>query len=302
MKKNNDYQNFANLTDNEARAMLEKIRWPEGAVCPHCGAIDPYKLTPKASSKSGVREGVYKCSACRKQFTVTVGTIFEGSKVKLGKWLAVIHLACSSKKGISAHQIHRMFGITYKTAWFMMHRIRFAMSAPDGQVFSGIVEADETYVGGKGKGKRGRGSVKKTPVFSLLERDGSVKSKVVEHVTAKNLQSAIYESVDRNSIICTDEFKSYKGLDKGFKAHKVVNHSIEQYVDGIAYTNSVEGFFSILKRGINGIYQHVSKHHLQNYLSEFDFRYNHRKISDAERTFEALKGFEGKRLLYKALA
>ena len=297
MKEKYDYQNFANLTNNEARAILEQIRWNGNPVCPHCGGIDPYKLKASGTAR-GVREGVYKCSQCRKQFTVTIGTIFEGSKIKLGKWLAVIHLACSSKKGISAHQIHRMFGITYKTAWFMMHRIRFAMSDNSEQNFSGIVEADETYVGGKGKGKRGRGSVKKTPVFTLLERNGKVKSQKVETVSAKNLKEIVYKNVDPRSIICTDEFRSYKGLKTDFRDHKVVNHGVKQYVKGIAHTNTVEGFFSILKRGITGVYQHVSKRHLDNYLSEFDFRYNHRKIEDRERTYEALKGFEGKRLYY----
>jgi len=214
MESKFNYKDLVSLTDEQAREMLKQIRWPEGPICPHCGTMEAYKLTAKESSKRPVRQGVYKCKECRKQFTVTVGTIFERSKISLGKWLAVIHLMCASKKGISAHQIHRMFGITYKTAWFMLHRIRFAMTQPPfKQKMNGIVEADETYVGGKGKGKRGRGSVKKTPVFSLVERNGRVKSQTVERVTSKNLKGVIRENVSKDAIIMTDEFRSYKGLD-----------------------------------------------------------------------------------------
>jgi transposase-like protein len=286
---------------DEARKYLEGLRWSNGVVCPHCGIIgDHYPLKASPNSKRPVRKGVWKCKDCRKQFSVTVGTIFEGSHIPLNKWLHAIFLMCSSKKGISAHQLHRMLGVTYKSAWFMAHRIRYALSQPElTDKLKGIVEADETYVGGKGKGKRGRGATKKTPVASLVERDGRVRSKVVDHVTAQNLKGHIRDNVDKSATMMTDDFKSYVGLEKEFKDHQIINHSQKEYVRGIVHTNTVEGYFSILKRGINGIYQHVSKHHLHRYLSEFDFRYNLRKVSDNERTVSALRAMEGKRLYYR---
>ena len=274
-----------------------------GIICPHCKKESAYKLNPVKNGNRPLKKGVYKCKSkdCKKLFTVTVGTIFEGSHVPLNKWLMVISIMCSSKKGVSAHQLHRMLGITYKTAWFLAHRIRFAMNDEIESVekLSGIVEADETYVGGKGKGKRGRGSVKKTPVFSLIERNGCVRSTVVDKVTAKNLKPIIRENVDKDSVIMTDEFRSYWGLNQEFKEHHVIEHGKKEYSRGIVHVNNAEGFFSILKRGINGVYQHVSKEHLKNYLHEFDFRYNLRGIPDSYRTINAIKGFEGKRLMYR---
>lgn len=286
----------------KAREYLEKLRWPEKPICPHCGSFaDHYQLTGKEDSKRPVRKGVWKCKDCREQFSVTVGTLFEGSHIPLNKWLYAIHLLCSSKKGMSAHQLHRMLQITYKSAWFMAHRIRCAMKDVNlTEKFKGIVEADETYVGGKGEGKRGRGSVKKTPVFSLVERDGRVKSQPVERVTGENLKSILRDNVSSDAIIMTDDFRSYRGLSKDFASHKVIHHSKKQYVKGIVHTNTIEGYFSLLKRGITGIYHHVDKHHLHRYLDEFDFRYNHRKITDAERAIITLKGIEGKRLTYRA--
>lgn len=296
-----DYKNLANLTNEQAREMIEKIRWADGIFCPHCGTIgEYYKLTPKEGSKRPVREGVYKCKACRKQFTVTVGTIFEGSHIKLGKWLAVIHLMCASKKGVSAHQIHRMFGITYKSAWFMLHRIRHAMGMDEPQdKLNGTVEADETYIGGKRRGKRGRGSENKSIVFSLVERDGKVRSQKVQNVTGKNLKGIIKKNVTEQSTIMTDDFRSYKGLDNDFQNHHIINHSSKVYVNGNIHTNTIEGFFSLLKRGVNGIFHHISEQHLNLYLNEFDFRYNNRKVSDIERTLLAIAGIEGKRLMYR---
>lgn len=293
--------NLFELNDEDkAREILEKIRWPEGVACPHCGGMEVYKLTPKKDSKRPVRKGVYKCKYCRKQFTVTVGTIFSGSHIPLRKWLMAIYLLCSSKKGMSAHQMHRQLDITYKSAWFMMHRIRYAMSQPPMKnKLKGIIEADETYVGGKAKNKRGRGAENKEIVFTLIERDGTVKSQHIANVTANTLKGAIRENVDKESTICTDEFTSYKGLDKEYKNHHIVKHGNKEYVRGVAHTNTAEGFFSLLKRGINGSYHHVSKEHLPFYLNEFDFRYNNRKITDKERTIEAIKGFEGKRLFYR---
>ena len=194
---------------------------------------------------------------------------------------------CASKKGVSSHQLHRMLGISYKSAWHMTHRVREAMNLPPliGKL-KGVVEADESYVGGKGQGKRGRGSIKKTPVFSLVERNGRIKSTVVPNVNANTLKTVMSEFIDNQSVVITDEFKSY-------------NHSRKEYVRGNVHTNTVEGFFSILKRGINGIYQHVSKQHLFRYVNEFDFRYNLRKVNDTERAVTAIREAIGKRLMYK---
>jgi transposase-like protein len=285
-----------------AREFLERSRWPEEPVCPHCGLIGKaYKLEGKTDSKKPVRKGVYKCGGCQEQFTVTVGTIFADSHIPLNKWLLAIHLLCASKKGMSAHQLHRMLGVTYKSAWFMAHRIRYAMSQPPlATKLKGIVEADETYVGAKRKkgAKRGRPGVgsHNVPVIAVLERGGRVKSQAVERVTAENLQQAIRENCETGTHIMTDDFLLYRGIRTEFPKHSVVNHSAGEYARGIVHTNTTEGFFGLLKRGITGVYHHVGKGHLHRYLSEFDFRYNSRKMKDGERTMLALKGTEGKRL------
>lgn len=245
--------------EDVAREYLERIRWPNGVTCPHCGSLEAYRLEGKSESKKPVRRGVFKCKACRKQFTVTVGTIFEDSHIPLHKWLLAINLLCASKKGMSAHQLHRMLGITYKSAWFMAHRIRYAMTQlPLVDKLKGIVEADETYIGGKAHGKRGRGAENKTPVFALVERNGRVRSFKTDNVTARNLREKIRENVDKDSTIMTDEFLAYRNLDKEY-THFMVNHGKGEYVNGDIHTNSAEGFFSILKRGISGVYQHVSE-------------------------------------------
>jgi transposase-like protein len=228
-----------------------------------------------------------------------VGTIFEDSHIPLHKWLLAIYLLCSSKKGMSAHQLHRSLGVTYKSAWFMAHRIRYAMTqSPLVDKLNGIVEADETYIGGKHHGKRGRGSENKMPVFALVERNGRVRSFKTEKVTAKNLREKIRENVDKHSIVITDEFLAYKNLDKEF-AHYTVNHGVGEYVNGDMHTNTAEGFFSILKRGINGVYHHVSPQHLDRYLAEFGFRYDNRKVDDAIRASIALERTRGKRLMFR---
>lgn len=284
-----------------ARRYLEKIRWSDGIpVCPHCGSKNEhYELKPKKSS-SELRSGVWKCKDCRNQFTVTVGTIFEGSHISLDRWLLAVQLLCSSKKGMSAKQIERMLGISYKTAWFMMHRIRYAMEKnPELEKLMGIIEADETYVGGKHSGKRGRGSENKIPVVSLVARKGEVRSFQTKRVTAKNLKEIILQNVDKSSTIMTDEFKSYKGLGKEYKKHLIVNHGEKEYVNGIASTNTVEGFFSLLKRGIIGSYHHVSEQHLKRYLAEFDYRYNNRDNNDFIISDFVLSNIAGKRLMYK---
>jgi transposase-like protein len=296
----NNFTEIAQLTEGQAREHLEKLRWPNGVSCPHCGDTEVYSLKGKESSKHPVRKGVYKCKGCRKQFTVTVDTLFEGSHIPLNKWLMAVSLMCSSKKGISAHQLHRMLGITYKSAWFMAHRVRYAMIQPKLQrKINGIVEVDETYVGGKSKGRRGRGAYNKTPVVALVQRNGIVKSEPMIRLTGKNLKSFIAKHVDKKSIIMTDDFKSYNGLGRIYKKHSVIQHSKKQYVNGDVHTNTIEGYFSLLKRGINGVFHHVSERHLHRYLKEFDFRYNLRNIKDGERTSLAIAGIEGKRLLYR---
>jgi transposase-like protein len=240
---------------------------------------------------------------------VTVGTIFEDSRIPLSKWLLAIHLMCASKKGYSAHQLHRTLGITYKSAWFMAHRIRFAMSQePLASKLSGIVECDETYIGGKAKNMhaserkakiQGRGAVSKFPVCSLVERQGRVRSTHVPNVTGANLRSVLRAHVEPTAHIMTDEFTSYIGVSSEFASHQTVNHGKGEYVRREAHTNTIESFFALLKRGIIGTFHHVSEQHLHRYLSEFDFRYNLRAVKDGERMMEALKGFEGKRLMYK---
>lgn len=295
-----------------AAEYLESLRWPNGPVCPHCGNDEKHYSLPHKTRR------LWKCASCRKQFTVTVGTIFEGSHIGLHKWLLAFYLLCSSKKGMSAHQLHRMLGVTYKSAWFMAHRIRYAMEQPPFQAqLTGVVEADETYVGGKVRrsnrrqtkpldpkqpDKRmqtGRGA-DKTPVLALVERGGRVRSFRMANVTGESLGGAIRRHVAREAHLRTDSYPSYKKVGKEYASHETVDHNRE-YVRGDAHTNTVENFFSILKRGINGVYHHVSEAHLPRYLAEFDFRYNNRAgngIDDAERTRLALLGGEGKRLRY----
>jgi transposase-like protein len=286
--------------EDNARDFLESLRWPNGAECPRCGADKPYKLNPKPTSNSPVRKGVYKCRSCRRQFTVTVGTIFEDSHIPLSKWLLAIHLMCSSKKGISAHQLHRMLGMTYKSAWFMCHRIRYAMSQePLASKLSGVVEVDETYIGGKVRGTR-RGTKDKPPVVALVERNGDVRAMRVPWVDGDNLKRIIRENVDPSTRVMTDGFPGYKGLDKEFASHETVDHYRKEYVRGDVTTNTVEGFFGLLKRGIIGTYHHVSEEHLDRYVDEFQFRWNARKVEDGTRAALAVAGAKGKRLTYRS--
>jgi transposase-like protein len=292
---------------DKARALLESLRWPNGPVCPHCKndgqqkAI--YKLMPKPTSTRPARPGVCKCGACRRQFTVTVGTIFEDSHIAISTWLKAVFILCSSKKAISAHQMHRMLGITYKTAWFMCHRIRYAMMPMIGpDKLKGIVEVDETFIGGKAPQKRSYKN--KTPVIALIERGGDCHTRVVPTVTQKNLKLALAECVDKSAVINTDTSGASHGTVKTYAGHHQVNHTAKQYArvlpDGtVAHVNTCESFFSLLKRGVVGAWHHISPEHLPKYSGEFAFRWNHRKITDGERTVAAIKATEGKRLTYK---
>lgn len=290
----------AKLTEEEARDYLESIRWPDGPVCPHCGCFERiYDLQGDSH-----RDGLYKCGDCRKQFTVTVGTVMHRSKIPLHKWVLAFHLICSSKKGISALQLQRNLDLgSYRTAWHMAHRIRLAMQEePLAGMLSGTVEVDETYIGGKSrKGIPGRGSERKTPVLALVERNGKMRSRPVERVTADELKGAIRETVDRSARIVTDDLASYRGIgDEYDGGHDVVRHSTGEYVRGDVWTNTAESYFALLKRGVHGAFHHVSKHHLHRYCTEFEFRWNHRDVSDGQRVEAAVANAHGKRLVYRA--
>lgn len=294
--------------ETKAREYLEAVRWPNGPVCPHCGVEGGhYALTAKnPESKTAGRPGLYKCKDCRKQFSVTVGTVFERSKVPLTKWLLAAYLLCSSKKGMSAHQLHRTLGVTYKTAWFLAHRIREAMITPlTGPLGSGggTVEADETYIG-RQKGKRATGGWgHKQKVFSLVERGGKVRSMRIAGPMFDGIKEGL-KHVSPDANLMTDEARMYRNVAKRFASHSTVNHSAGEYVRGNAHTNTIEGYFSIFKRGMKGIYQHCSEDHLPRYLTEFDFRYNHRSaigVEDGQRFRDVLAGIEGKRLTYRSI-
>lgn len=280
--------------EKAAYEYLAKLRWPNGIECIRCNSDRVKALNVKSA-----RRQVLKCYGCRKQFSATVGTVFEDSHIPMTKWLMALQLFCSSKKGMSAMQLKRMLGLdSYKTAWFMAHRIRHAMTQFSGaSPLTGIIEADETYIGGKEKGTGNKS--KKVPVFALVQRDGDVRSFIMPRVTAKNLHSVVKENVDKSAQLMTDSFVGYKTIGKHVTSHEAVNHSAKEYVRGIAHTNTVEGYFSLLKRGITGTYHHVSEKHLHRYLAEFDFRYNTRKVDDGIRSIMATKGTERKRLQYQ---
>ena len=288
---------------DKAREYLESIRWSKGIVCPHCASVGRhYKLEGISH-----RNGLYKCVDCREQFTVTVGTVFEDSKVPLHKWLLACYLMASSKKGISSKQLERMLSVTYKTAWFMSHRIREGMVTPHGGLLGGNgkpVEVDETYWGNLGKQATGaRGWAHKMKVFSLVEREGEKRSFHVTNVNTETLRPILKEQVNAKTHLMTDEAKVYKPLGKDFAKHSSVNHSAKEYVRGTVNTNTVESSFAILKRGLYGTFHNVSEQHLQRYVAEFDFKWNNRAalgIDDIQRTHTTLKGIGGKRLTYRA--
>lgn len=297
-----DLTNPIYSNNDAARKHLESIRWVNGAFCPHCGGTENIlKLGGKAADK-----GLWNCRDCDLKFTVTVGTVFERSHIPLCKWLFAADLMTASKKGISAHQLHRTLGITYKSAWFMAHRLREAMkegawSGPLGGAGK-TVEADETFIGTKPGRKVKRGYGHKQAVAGLVERGGKGRLIHIDRANASTLRKVLVTQVDRKSALMTDEAKYYKKTGKEFASHETVNHSKDEYVRGEAHTNTIEGIFSVFKRGMVGVYQHCGEQHLKRYLAEFDFRYNHRaalKITDEMRAEALLKGIEGRRLTYR---
>ena len=284
---------------------LESIIWPNGPVCPHCGSMG--RITPV----KGGRVALKRCGDCKKQFRATVGTVFESAHIKLHLWFQAMHLLCSSKKGISSHQLHRILGVTYKTAWFMAYRLREAMRAGGLEPMGGAgkyVEADASYIGGKEKNKHRSkrnahniGGTGKEIAFALVERGG----KHVPEVTAKTLRPILKAQLDGASALMADGEGQFRILGADYARHEIVDHGIGEYVRGDAHTNTIEGYFSILKRGIIGTYHHVSQQHLKRYLAEFDFRYNERfglGVEDEDRTDRALRGIVSKRLLYRDLS
>ena len=292
--------------EDKAREYLENQRWPDGPVCPHCGG-DERIYSVKADAKKKIRKGLYQCNDCDQQFTVTVGTVFERSRVPLHKWLLATYLLCSSKKGISSKQLERSLGVTYKTAWFMSHRIREAMREPfEGKLGGGghYVEVDETFIGNKrarGSRKKLAGYDHKEKVLTLVEREGQARSFHVRKVNTDTLGPIIKEQILEDSALMTDEAAHYKSIGKHFAGHGTVKHGASEYVRGSIHTNTIEGYFSIFKRGMNGVYQHCSTEHLKRYLAEYDFRYTFREklgYDDMMRTDKALQGIEGKRITY----
>jgi transposase-like protein len=288
---------------DKAREYLEKQVWPNGRVCPHCGAVGEHYALQGASN----RPGLYKCADCREPFTVTVGTIFERSKIGLHLWLQAVYMMSASKKGVSAKQIERMLGVTYKTAWFMCHRIREAMTPATFNDLlgegGGTVEADETYWGPKGKKVVG-GMDTKMKIVSLVERNGTKRSFHVANVTGETVRAVLRSQVSPSANLMTDESKVYKKAGAEFASHQTVNHSKKEYARGNVTTNTVESSFAIVKRGLVGTFHSVSAKHLQRYMNEFDFRWNTRQsegFNDTMRADVALKGITGKRLTYRRI-
>jgi transposase-like protein len=290
--------------ENAARKHLEGLLWPDGPICPRCGTVNEATLLKGKST----RPGVYKCRPCQKPFSVTVGTVFERSHIPLHQWVYATHLLTSSKKGMSAHQLMRMLHVTYKTAWFMAHRIREGMRPTELTPMGGsggIVEADETLIGRRegilGKHIFQRGAYKNI-VLTLVERGGSARSFHINSASVDTIVPILRTNIIRESRLMTDKAPIYKNVGKEFAEHGTVDHSIDEYVRGEIHSNTVEGYYSIFKRGMKGIYQHCAEKHLHRYLSEFDFRYTNRiacGIGDAERARRALEGIKGKRLTYR---
>jgi transposase-like protein len=299
--------------ESKAREWLEDRVWPTGPVCPHCGVTSEHvtKLAGKAH-----RDGVFQCNGCREQFTVTVGTVFERSKIPLTKWLAALFLMTASKKGVSAHQVHRMLDISYKSTWFMMHRLREAMRTGGLEPLGGegkVVEADELYYGKPDELRASPRRVKEgrpykrvqrntRPILGLVERGGSVRTFHIAVADQATVADIVRKNVARESRLHTDESRLYTGSDQHFAAHETVKHTAKEYVRGDVTTNTIESYFSVFKRGMKGVYQHCKEKHLHRYLAEFDFRYNNRialGVNDNARADELAKGIAGKRLTYR---
>jgi transposase-like protein len=303
-------QNPIFTDETKAREWLETRVWPNGVVCPHCGNADATRIT--ALKGEAHRTGVYQCNECREQFTCTVGTVFERSKIPLTKWLAALFMLASSKKGISAHQVHRSLGISYKSTWFMMHRLREAMRIGDLMPPMGgagsIVEIDETFIGRKEGVEKRRGGAHKNIVLSLIERGGEARSFHVDSTKKEDIIPIVKANIAKETHVMTDESNTYSGLGKHFKSRDFVDHSRKEY----AYTdhvrnltisiNSAEGYYSVFKRGMKGVYQHCAEKHLHRYVAEFDFRHSNRSavgVEDMERAEKLAAGIVGKRLTYR---
>lgn len=293
--------------EEAAFAYLESVIWADGAVCPHCGGLD--RITKvKANAEKRIRMGLWRCGDCKKQFTVKVGTVFEHMRLPLHKALQAVYLVTSSKKGISAHQLHRTLEVTYKSAWFLLHRIREAMRDGDVSMFGGnggVVEVDETFIGKKKGAVKRRAFHHKMKVLALIDRDsGKARTMVIDDVKAETLMPLVIANVEREARIMTDEHSGYRDAGKWFAAHGTTSHGRGEYVnleDRSIHSNTVEGYFSIFKRGMKGVYQHCGEDHLHRYLAEFEFRYNNRAklgFNDTDRAGNALRGIVGKRLTY----
>jgi len=298
-----DIQNPAFTNEDKAREALEGIRWPDGPYCPHCGNADQEKIAKGLGKVS--RVGLYYCASCNGQFTVTIGTVMEDTKIPLSKWLFAMHLLGASKKGMSALQLSRMLGVTYKSAWFLCHRIREAMTPKNIGPIGGqnrVVEADETLIGGKAKNRAfAKKEPKKHTVLTLVDRDGDSHSFHIANVKAKTLRETIVKIASRKSYLATDELASYDKLGREFSGHGSVNHSADEYVrlGGFIHVNTAECRFSLMKRSVFGAHHSISEAHLPRYLAEWDFKWNTRKMTDGERAKTALRGIEGKRLTYR---
>ncbi len=292
---------------DEERAFeyLESVIWADGRVCPHCGGVD--RITKvKANPAKRIRVGLWRCGDCKGQFTVKIGTVFEHARVPLHKVLQAVYLLTSSKKGISSHQLMRVLEITYKAAWFLAHRIREAMRSGDLAPFGGnggIVEVDETFIGRKKGAPVKRAFHHKMKVLALVDRGtGKSRAMVVDNVSMQTLVPIVRENIARETHVMTDDANAYKYLAQDFDGHSIVRHGIGEYGRGPVHTNTIEGYFSIFKRGMRGVYQHCAERHLHRYLAEFDFRYCNREangLNDADRTVRALEGIMGKRLMYR---
>ena len=293
---------------NEAKAFehLESIVWADGIICPHCGALD--RLTKvTANPEKRIREGLWRCGHCKGQFTAKIGTVFEHARIPLHKMLQAVYLMTASKKGVSAHQLHRILEVTYKTAWFLAHRVREAMRSGDLAPFGGaggIVEVDETFIGIKAGAEKKRAFHHKMKVLALVDRStGRSRAMVVDNVSMAHIVPIVRDNIDAETHVMTDEANQYRYLGEEFAAHDFVSHGRGEYGRGHIHTNTIEGYFSIFKRGMKGVYQHCGEKHLHRYLAEFDFRYSHRAANgfdDGERSEQALRGITGKRLTYSS--